>query len=95
VCAALVLAASVLVGEPFAVSRRPQLNVASAGERLVLQQVNALDIQVGRAVEACHRAQYELGKARAQLASDRAILRFAQRQRRIALARVRARLVAL
>ncbi|MDX6450629.1 MAG: peptidoglycan DL-endopeptidase CwlO [Gaiellaceae bacterium] len=94
-CAALVFAASVLVGEPFAASPRAQLNVASAHAQQVLQQVNALDVQFERAVEAWHGAQYELGKARAQLSSDRAMLRFAQQQRRIALARVRARLIAL
>lgn len=94
-CAVLVFAASVLVGEPHAASPRAQLDVASAHARQVLQQVNALDVEFGRAVEAWHGAQYELGKARAQLASDRTMLRFAQRQRRIALARVSARLVAL
>jgi cell wall-associated NlpC family hydrolase len=61
----------------------------------VLQEVDALDLQFGRAVEAWHGAQYELGKARVQLASDRAMLRFAQRQQRIALARVNARLIGL
>jgi len=90
-----VVAGCVLVGEPFAASPRAQLRAESAHARRVLQQVDALDLQFGRAVEAWHGAQYELGKARVQLASDRAMLRFAQRQQRIALARVNARLIAL
>jgi hypothetical protein len=93
-CTAM-LACCVLVGEPFAASPRARLRAESAHARQVLQQVNALDLQFGRAVEAWHGAQYELGKARVQLALDRAMLRFAERQQRIALARVNARLIAL
>jgi cell wall-associated NlpC family hydrolase len=95
VACAAVVAGCVLVAEPFAASPRARLRAESAHARQVLQQVNALDVQFGRAVEAWHGAQYELGKARVQLASDRALLRFAQRQQRIALARVNARLIAL
>jgi cell wall-associated NlpC family hydrolase len=94
-CAAVLVAATVLVGEPFAASPREKLKAKAAQAQQVLQQVNALDLQFGRTVEAWHGAQYELARTRSQLAVDRAQLRVAQRQQRIALARVRARLIAL
>ena len=94
VCA-LLLAATVLVGEPFAATPRAQLKAKAAQAQQVLQQVNALDVESGRAVEAWNGARYELDQTRRQLASDRASLRIAKQQQRIALARVRARLVAL
>jgi cell wall-associated NlpC family hydrolase len=94
VCAAL-LAATVLAGEPFAASPRERLKAKAAQAQQVLQQVNQLDAQFGRTVEAWHGAQYELDKTRRQLATDRAALRFAERQQKIAIARVKARLVAL
>jgi cell wall-associated NlpC family hydrolase/regulator of replication initiation timing len=94
VCAA-VLAATVLAGEPFAASPRERLKAKAAQAQQVLQQVNALDAQFGRTVEAWNGARYELDKTRRQLASDRAILRIAERQQKIAIARVKARLIAL
>ena len=93
-CAAL-LAVTVLAGEPLAATPREQLKAKAAQAQQVLQQVNALDSQFGRTVEAWHGAQYELDKTRRQLASDRAILRIVERQQRIAVARVRSRLIAL
>ncbi|MCW2963962.1 MAG: hypothetical protein JWO17_1214 [Actinomycetia bacterium] len=57
--------------------------------------MNALDAKFGRTVEAWNGARYELDKTRRQLASDRAILRIAERQQKIAIARVRSRLIAL
>jgi cell wall-associated NlpC family hydrolase len=71
------------------------LKAKAAQAQQVLQQVNALDLRFGRTVEAWHGAQYELDKSRRQLASDRAMLRIAKRQQRIAIAHVRERLVAL
>jgi cell wall-associated NlpC family hydrolase len=94
VCAAL-LAATVLAGEPFAASPRERLKAKAAQAQQVLQQVNALDAQFGRTVEAWNGAKYELDKTRRQLATDRATLRFAEQQQKIAIARVKARLIAL
>jgi cell wall-associated NlpC family hydrolase len=91
----VVLAATVLAGEPFAASPRERLKAKAAQAQRVLQQVNALDLRFGRTVEAWHGAQYELDKSRRQLAADRATLRIAKRQQRIAIAHVRERLVAL
>ena len=93
-CAALLIAA-VTAGAPVAASPRERLKEKAAQAQTVLQQVNALDQQFGLTVEAWHGAQYELDEARRQLAADRANLRLAERQRRIAVARVRARLIAL
>jgi cell wall-associated NlpC family hydrolase len=94
-CGAAVLAATVLVGDPFAASPKEQIDAKAAQAQQVLQQVNALDLQFGRTVESWHGAQYELAKARRQLATDRRLLHAAKRQERIALARVQARLIAL
>ena len=94
-CGAVLLVATVLVGEPFAASPKEQLKVKAAQAQAVLQQVNALDLQFGRTVEAWHGAQYELDKTKRQLVQDRARLSVAKQQERIAIARVRARLVAL
>ena len=94
-CGAVLLAATVLVGEPFASSGKERLKAKAAQAQQVLQQVNALDQQFGRTVEAWHGAQYELDKTRRQLATDRALLRVARQQEQVALARVRARLIAL
>jgi cell wall-associated NlpC family hydrolase len=91
----VVLAATVLAGEPFAASPRERLKAKAAQAQRVLQQVNALDLRFGRTVEAWHGAQYELDKSRRQLAADRAMLRIAKRQQRVAIAHVRERLVAL
>lgn len=94
-CAAVLLVATVLVGEPFAASSKERLQAKTAQAQQVLQQVNALDLQFGRTVEAWHGARYELGKTRRELAQDRARLRVAKQQERIAVAHVRARLIAL
>jgi cell wall-associated NlpC family hydrolase len=94
-CATVLLLATVLAGEPFAASSKERLKAKAAQAQQVLQQVNALDLQFGRTVEAWHGAQYELDKTRRQLATDRAQLRVAKQQERVALERVRARLIAL
>ena len=93
-CAA-VLIATIMAGAPLAASPREQLKAKAAQAQSVLKQVNALDEQFGLTVEAWHGAQYDLDQARHQLAVDRANLRAAERQRRIAVARVRARLISL
>jgi cell wall-associated NlpC family hydrolase/regulator of replication initiation timing len=94
VCAAL-LAATVLAGEPFAASPRERLKAKAAQAQQVLQQVNALDTRFGQTVEAWNGARYELDKTRRQLVSDHAALQMAKRQQRIAIAHVKARLIAL
>jgi cell wall-associated NlpC family hydrolase len=93
-CAALLVAA-VVAGAPLAASPRERLQAKAAQAQTVMQQVDALDQQFGLTVEAWNGAKYELELARRQLATDRANLRVAERQRRIAVARVRARLIAL
>jgi peptidoglycan DL-endopeptidase CwlO len=95
VCGAVLLVATVLVGDPFAASPKEQLKAKAAQAHEVLQQVNALDLRFGRTVESWHGAQYELAKTRHQLAADRRLLRAAKQRERIALARVQARLIAL
>ena len=95
VIAAMLFVATVLAGEPFAATPHQRLQEKSAQARDVLAQVNALDRRFGRTVEAWDGARYKLGLARAQLADDRRMLRVAERQRRLAIARVEARLVAL
>jgi cell wall-associated NlpC family hydrolase len=95
VCAAALLAATVLVGDPFAASPKEQIDAKAAQAQRVLQQVNALDLQFGRTVESWHGAQYELARTRRQLATDRQLLHAARLQERIALERVQARLIAL
>jgi cell wall-associated NlpC family hydrolase len=94
-CCAVLLVATVLVGEPFAASPKERLKAKAAQAQKVLQEVNALDLRFGRTVEAWHGAQYELDQTRRQLVADRAQLRVAQQQQRVAVARVRARLIAL
>ncbi len=94
-CAAVLLVATVLVGEPFAASSKERLKAKAAQAEQVLQQVNALDLQFGRTVEAWHGAQYELDQTKRQLAQDRTRLRVAKQQEQIAFGRVRARLIAL
>ena len=94
-CVTILLGAAVLVGAPFAASPKEQLKAKAAQAQQVLQQVNALDVQFGRTVEAWNGAQYELDKTRRQLATDLTLLRAAKKQERIAITRVQARLVAL
>lgn len=93
-CAAL-LVATIIAGAPLAATPREHLKAKAAQAQSVLAQVNALDEQFGLTVEAWNGARYDLQQARRQLATDRANLRVAERQRRIAFARVRARVVAL
>jgi cell wall-associated NlpC family hydrolase len=94
-CVTILLGAAVLVGEPFAASPKEQIKAKAAQAQKVLQQVNTLDMQFGRTVEAWNGAKYELDRTRRQLAAERTLLHAAKQQERIALSRVRARLVAL
>jgi peptidoglycan DL-endopeptidase CwlO len=94
-CAGVLLAAAVAVGQTHAASPGERLKQKSAQAQAVLAQVNGLDVEFGRTVEAWNGARYELQVTRRELAADRTLLRAAQRQRQIALARVSERLVAL
>jgi cell wall-associated NlpC family hydrolase len=89
------LAGSVLVGDLTAATPGEQLKAKRAQAEAVLAQVNALDTRFEASVEAWNGAKYELDKTRAQLRVDRAMLRVAERQRRLAVRRVEARLVGL
>jgi cell wall-associated NlpC family hydrolase len=92
--AAAVLGAA-LVGEPLAATPKEQLDQKQAQARHVLAEVNALDARFGATVEAWNGARYELAQAKKQLAADRVALRKAERQRRLAIQYVSARVVAL
>jgi cell wall-associated NlpC family hydrolase len=84
-----------LVGEPLAATPKEQLDQKQAQARHVLAEVNALDARFGATVEAWNGARYELAQAKKQLAADRVALRKAERQRRLAIQYVSARVVAL
>jgi cell wall-associated NlpC family hydrolase len=84
-----------LVGEPLAASPKQELERKQAQAEHVLAQVNALDAKFGATVEAWNGARYELAQTQKQLATDRASLRAAERQRRLAQQHVSDRIVAL
>ncbi len=91
----VVLAAGLLIGDTLAATPRERLRAKQAQAEHILAQVNALDGRMGRTVEAWNGARYRLGKARVALAAERKMLASAKQQRRHAVARVRARVVAL
>jgi cell wall-associated NlpC family hydrolase len=94
-CVFVLLVSSVVVGDLRAASPRERIREKQAQAQAVLVQVNQLDRRFEASVEAWNGARYQLASTRRELAADRAALRVAERQRRIAVARVRARLVAL
>jgi cell wall-associated NlpC family hydrolase len=89
------LAGALLAGDLSAASTKEKLQEKQAQARSVLSQVNALDTRFEASVEAWNGAKYELSQTRAELARNEAALKVAEHQRRIAMARVRTRLVAL
>jgi cell wall-associated NlpC family hydrolase len=89
------LTGAVLAGDLSAASTKQKLKDEQAQAQAVLDQVNALGARMDAAVEAWHGANYELALTRKQLLGDRVALRKADRQQRLALAHLRARLVAL
>ena len=93
--AAAVLAGAVLTGDLSAASPKERIREKQAQANAVLAQISSLDRRFEASVEAWHGAQYELAQTRLQLKSDRAALRIAQVQRRVAFARVRARVIAI
>jgi cell wall-associated NlpC family hydrolase len=92
---AAALVATLLVGGSLAATPKEQLKAKQAEAQQILAQVNTLDDRMDQTVEAWNGARYELGKTRTALASERTLLRTAERQRARAVARVRARVIAL
>ena len=89
------VALSVLAGDLRAASPKERLREKRAQAEAVLTEVNALDRRFEASVEAWNGARYELAATRKELATERGRLRVAEQERRIAVARVRARLVAI
>jgi len=89
------LTGAVLAGDLSAASTKQKLKDKQAQAQAVLDQVNALGTRMDAAVEAWHGANYELALTRKQLLGDRVALRKADREQTLALAHLRARLVAL
>jgi len=89
------LAASLAVGDTLAATPKERLQAKQAQAQQILAQLNGLDRQMGRTVEAWNGARYRLGKARVALRAEQRHLVIAKRQQSRAIARVRARVVAL
>ncbi len=94
-CLCVLLSSSILVGSVGATSPKERLQQKRAQARSVLAQVSALDRRFEASVEAWNGAKLELARARSRLRSERNTLRIAKHQDEIAVARVRARVVAL
>ena len=94
VCLAIALAGG-LAGDLSAASPKERLKEKRAQAAVVLSQVNGLDRRFEASVEAWNGARYDLQRTREELRVERATLRVAERRRRVAVARVQRRLVAL
>ena len=92
---AAALLCSALVGASAAATPKEQLRDKQAQAQHVLGEVNQLDARFGATVEAWNGAKYELSLAQKELAADRASLRVAERQRRLAIKHLTDRVVAL
>ena len=92
---ALAALAAGLAAAPLSASPSGKIKLKQREAEVVLAQVNALDNQLGKTVEAWDGARYNLDKARKQLAANRASLTVAERARRHAEQLVRARLVTI
>ena len=73
----------------------PALRQKQAEAQQVLAEVQQLDVQLGRTVEAWNGARYELGKLQADERRNAVALRFARHQYKLAEKRAADRLVAL
>jgi len=93
------LAVAALIGalgaSPLAASPSGKIKVKQREAQVVLAQVDALDNQLGKTVEAWDGANYDLGKVREQLVANKASLAVAQRAQRHAEQLVQARLVTI
>ncbi|HST13347.1 MAG TPA: C40 family peptidase [Gaiellaceae bacterium] len=87
--------AALLAGDLSAASPKDKLRAKQAQAEAVLVQVNKLNQSFEASVEAWNGARYQLVVTKKQLVVDRQRLRVAERERRIALAHVAARLRAL
>jgi peptidoglycan DL-endopeptidase CwlO len=92
---ALAALAAGLAAAPLSASPSGQIKLKQREAQVVLAQVNALDNQLGKTVEAWDGARYNLDTARKQLAANRASLTVAERARRHAEQLVQARLVTI
>ena len=92
VAAALVAA---LGAAPLAASPSGKIKVKQREAQVVLAQVNALDDQLGKTVEAWDGARYDLGRVKKQLAANQASLTIAERAQRHAEQLVQSRLVTI
>ena len=90
-----VLVAALLAGDLSAASPKDRLHAKQAQAEAVLAQVNKLNQSFEASVEAWNGARYQLEVTKGELVVDRRRLRTAERQRRIAMAHVAARLRAL
>jgi len=94
ICLAIALAGG-LAGDLSAASPKERLKEKRAQAAVVLSQVNGLDRRFEASVEAWDGARYDLQRTHEELRAERATLRVAERRRRVAVARVQRRLVAL
>jgi cell wall-associated NlpC family hydrolase len=92
---ALAALAAGLAAAPLSASPSGQIKLKQREAEVVLAQVNALDNQLGKTVEAWDGARYNLDTARKQLAANRASLTVAEQARRHAEQLVQARLVTI
>ena len=90
-----VLVAAMLAGDLSAASPKDRLRAKQAQAQAVLTEVNKLDRSFEASVEAWNGARYQLEVTKQQLVVDRQRLQVAERQRRVAMAHVAARLRAL
>ncbi len=93
--AALAVGLAVVASSAAAPPTPPAVKQKEAEARQILAQVNALDNQSDRTVEAWVGAKYELSQIKKQEAHNKVLLRWARHGYRIAEQRAEARLVAL
>jgi cell wall-associated NlpC family hydrolase len=93
--AAAALLTVLVVGASHAATPKERIREKQAEAQQVLGEVNQLDAKFGATVEAWNGAKYELGLAQKELVTDRASLRVAEQQRRLAIQRVTKRVIAL
>jgi cell wall-associated NlpC family hydrolase len=91
----VVLVAALLAGDLSAASPKDRLKAKQAQAEAVLVQVNKLNQSFEASVEAWNGARYQLAVTKRELILDRRRLRSAEKERRVAMAHVAARLRAL
>jgi cell wall-associated NlpC family hydrolase len=91
----VVLVAALLAGDLSAASPKDRLKAKQAQAEAVLVQVTKLNQSFEASVEAWNGARYQLAVTKRELVLDRRRLRAAEKERRVAMAHVAARLRAL